>query len=150
MSALHQSLCVFSLIALLALAVAVPDDPLFVFLLHRHGDRGPIDNNIGTVPPAVFAQQWPLGLGELTAHGMIQLYQLGQQLRSTYTFLPTRFDPTVHYIQSTNVHRTLESAQSLLLGFYGNTGPFDPLTNSSLPHSFQPVPVCCDVSTCRS
>jgi hypothetical protein len=128
----------------LATAWAAPDDMASLFLLHRHGDRAPIDT-ISTTP-SVFAQQWPLGAGELTAHGMLQLYRLGQQLRTTYSFLPKQFNPLNHYVRSTDLHRTLQSATSLLYGFYAGQGPIDPLCdpapcNQSLPYQFQPVPI---------
>ena len=120
----------------------------FVFLLHRHGDRGPIspDTNIAA---SLFSQQWPLGCGELTGHGMRQLFDLGSTLRTRYVgagatnanFLPAQFDASLHYTRSTDLHRTLQSAQSLLYAMYLNAGPVDNLTNSSLPGRYQPMPV---------
>ena len=54
----------------------------FVLLLHRHGDRSPIDQL--NIPDAVFQRQWPYGAGELTAVGMQQHYDLGVSFRKRY------------------------------------------------------------------
>ncbi|XP_070568850.1 lysophosphatidic acid phosphatase type 6-like [Ptychodera flava] len=60
--------------------------------------------------------------GQLTAKGMMQLYELGERLRKEYVdekkFLPSEFDPSVIYIRSTNIARTQESARSCLAGMY--------------------------------
>jgi hypothetical protein len=53
-----------------------------VILLHRHGDRAPLDQL--NVPDDVFREQWPYGPGELTPLGMKQLFNLGEQLRERY------------------------------------------------------------------
>lgn len=118
----------------------------FLTLLHRHGDRAPYAQ-APTVSDTVFQRQWPLGVGELTAHGMEQLYTFGQQFRSRYVdgadkiITGGRYKPTLHYVRSTDVHRTQQSATSLLYGLYFSQGPVDALTNTSLPYSFQPVPI---------
>ena len=121
---------------------------VFIAVARRHGDRAPIvpDTNLA---PGVYDRQWPLGSGELTAHGMRQLFDIGASLRDTYVgpqatnpnFLPQRFDPTLHYTRSTDLHRTMQSAQSLLYGMYIGSGPVDDLTNQSLPFQYQPMPV---------
>lgn len=80
---------------------------------------------------------------------MRQLFDLGSQFRALYSgpnaanpnFLPPHFDANLHVIRSSNLHRTLQSAQSFGFGMYIGEGPFDDLTNSSLPGNFQPVPV---------
>jgi hypothetical protein len=131
------------LMALLALPVWAGGELGLVVVLHRHGDRAPIGQSPPAVIPAsLYAKQWPLGGSELTAHGMLQLYNLGVSLRAQYGgFLSQRFDPKLHYLRSTDFHRTLQSAQSLAYGLYVGTGPTDALSNTSLPFRYQPIPI---------
>lgn len=52
----------------------------------------------------------------------MQHLRLGQALRARYVtelgFLPAEFDPTVVYLRSTDVPRTIQSAQSLIAGLF--------------------------------
>eukprot|EP01112_Ceratiomyxa_fruticulosa_P021415 TRINITY_DN7520_c0_g1_i1.p1 TRINITY_DN7520_c0_g1~~TRINITY_DN7520_c0_g1_i1.p1 ORF type:complete len:416 (-),score=52.09 TRINITY_DN7520_c0_g1_i1:182-1429(-) len=61
-------------------------------------------------------------LGQLTSKGYDQHYRLGAKLRNlyvdTYKFLSANFDPTEVWVRSTDVPRTIQSAQGLLNGFY--------------------------------
>ena len=63
---------------------------------------------------------------ELTAAGMRQHYNLGAKLREEYitnlSFLTPLFNHTEIRIRSTDLNRTLMSAQSLFMGFFpGNS-----------------------------
>jgi len=64
-------------------------------------------------------------LGQLTTLGLQQTVTLGQQLKSLYVdqynFLPTEYDNDVFYIRSTDVPRTVQSAQGQFLGMYPPT-----------------------------
>lgn len=55
---------------------------------------------------------------------MRQHYNFGRQLRKEYienqNFLSPTFNHTEIYIRSTNVNRTLMSAQALFMGFFPN------------------------------
>jgi hypothetical protein len=120
-------------------------------LLHRHGDRAPADNNAPTnLPDDLFRRQWPLGAGELTAHGMQQLFNLGAQFKQTYSgFLDSTFNVSRHPIRSTDFHRTQQSAQSFAYGMYVGMGPIDPLlNNATLPFAYQPIPVHLEFLQC--
>lgn len=68
--------------------------------------------------------------GELTIKGFEQHLALGQNLRQlyidTYHFLPSSIDPSLISIRSTDVPRTIASAQGNSLGLY----PADPSTGS--------------------
>lgn len=115
-----------------------------VVQLNRHGDRAP-----NKLAPLWLNQtsDWPLGLGELTAQGMWQLYQLGLQRQSRYMqqlgFLNPTYDSTQLYVRSTSVNRCLMSANSELYGMYPlGTGPINQVNaNQTLPHRMQFVPV---------
>jgi acid phosphatase len=106
---------------------------IFAIDLVRHGDR----TALSTIPNA--PHHWPLGLGQLTPEGMHERYQLGLSLRKKYIeqthLLPAQYNPETMYVRSTDYDRTLQSAQSILLGLYPiNTGP-------SLIKGYQPIPI---------
>ncbi len=94
------------------------EKPQLVFTLDliRHGDRTPLKK----IPHILY--DWNLGLGQLTPKGMQQEYELGVKLRESYVkksqLLPIEYQSETLYVRSTNVDRTLMSAQSLLLGLY--------------------------------
>lgn len=101
----------------------------------RHGDRTP------TIALPKKPYTWPEGIGQLTAEGMRQEYELGVRLRKEYitqkNLLPVSYQAETIYVESTDFDRTLMSAQSLLMGLYPlGTGP-----KSALPESYQPIPV---------
>jgi hypothetical protein len=61
-------------------------------------------------------------IGQLTEKGLNQTIELGKELRALYVdqygFLPPSFDPNLIYIRSTNVPRTIQSAQGQFYGMY--------------------------------
>lgn len=60
--------------------------------------------------------------GQLTLRGGMQCYNMGAALRSIYitklNFLPSNYDPTKLYVESSEFERTRESMMSMMLGFY--------------------------------
>lgn len=114
---------------------------IFAIDVIRHGDRTPTAN-IPKVP-----YHWKEGTGQLTAKGMQQEYQLGARLRksyvNTYHLLPANYTAGTIYVRSSDVDRTLMSAQSFLMGLYpSETGPRLPDSKKpALPHFFQPVSI---------
>eukprot|EP01017_Pseudomicrothorax_dubius_P048332 TRINITY_DN8771_c1_g1_i2.p1 TRINITY_DN8771_c1_g1~~TRINITY_DN8771_c1_g1_i2.p1 ORF type:complete len:243 (-),score=28.37 TRINITY_DN8771_c1_g1_i2:4-732(-) len=86
----------------------------FVIQFNRHGARAPLHKFFDI-------SGWK-EKGVLTARGMRQLYLLGAELRKRYItdkhFLPETYDPNLVLIRSTAFNRTLQSAQSLVLGLY--------------------------------
>ena len=134
------------------------DRPDQVIILFRHGSRAPTTN---TYDPT-----WPsYAVGELTPAGMRQHFTLGLQLRKEYFYLNLAYDSDNFYVRSTNLNRTIMSAESFLLGFFGSdSGPN--LTNlnsefnmpphkidnnirkkiqalglSALPFNYKPIPI---------
>lgn len=108
--------------------------------LIRHGDRTPTH-----ALPAV-DYTWQEGLGQLTAEGMRQEYEMGRTFRKRYVeethLLPPNYQRETLYVRSTDAERTLMSAESLLMGLYpAGTGPHSDDGEVGLPGAFQPVPI---------
>lgn len=114
---------------------------VFAIDIIRHGDRTPTAD----IPKA--PHQWTEGLGQLTATGMQQEYQLGASLRKVYVdqhhLLPANYATGSVYVRSSDVDRTLMSAQSFLMGLYPlGTGPNLPgSTQPALPGAYQPISI---------
>lgn len=127
----------------------------------RHGARAPIDYYVWDTG------YWKQGLGELTQEGMRQQYLNGVEFRRRYitelNLLPSTFSQFDIHVRSTNVNRTIMSAESQLMGFYPvgpslsspamqakavppfNISNLNNLINDlgmqALPNYFQPIPV---------
>uniref|UniRef100_A0AC34QZZ3 Acid phosphatase n=1 Tax=Panagrolaimus sp. JU765 TaxID=591449 RepID=A0AC34QZZ3_9BILA len=118
---------------------------LFVQVVWRHGDRAPVAN----YPTDVHNESvWPFGWGELTESGMRQQFALGRLLRKRYILGPNpllnpRYNAKEIYIRSTDVNRTILSAQSNLAGMFpaGIPGVDFPDRNESWPSHWTPIPV---------
>ncbi|WED43956.1 histidine phosphatase family protein [Legionella cardiaca] len=113
---------------------------VFALDLIRHGDRTPFT----TLPNA--PHLWSEGEGQLTALGMQQEYQLGVKLHQRYLvdnqLLPASYQANTMYVRSTEVDRTMMSAQSLLMGLYPpGTGPVLADAKPALPSQIQPIPI---------
>ena len=95
---------------------------VFMSMITRHGDRAPFAN----IEKANY--DWGTSLSELTPIGMNQEYNLGKQLRERYIeqfkLLPKHYQNQSISVLSSHTNRTVESAQSLLMGLYpAGTGP---------------------------
>ncbi|XP_076864774.1 lysosomal acid phosphatase isoform X2 [Brachyhypopomus gauderio] len=106
-----------------------------VTLLYRHGDRSPIK----TYPADPYKESdWPQGFGQLSQEGMQQHFELGQFLRKRYTgFLSELYDRYEIAVRSTDIDRTLMSAEANLAGLY-------PPNGSQIFHpglEWQPIPI---------
>eukprot|EP00092_Neocalanus_flemingeri_P076897 GFUD01095429.1.p1 GENE.GFUD01095429.1~~GFUD01095429.1.p1 ORF type:complete len:410 (+),score=111.59 GFUD01095429.1:112-1341(+) len=107
-----------------------------VHLLYRHGDRTPC----GSYPtdPYKDPSNWPVGPGQLTSVGKRMHFELGQWLRRRYDgFLSSNYSEEEITVRSTDVDRTLMSAQSNLAGLYPPSGYWK--WNPDL--AWQPIPV---------
>lgn len=132
------SLIVFNLVAI----AITPSTEKLVFAIDivRHADRTPTK----LLPNTSYI--WKQGLGELTAEGMQQAFQLGQEFRKEYIkkyhLLPSNYQSDTMYVRSTDYNRTIMSAQSLLFGLYPlGTGPNLTYMKPALPQAFQPIPI---------
>ncbi|CAH2283030.1 prostatic acid phosphatase isoform X2 [Pelobates cultripes] len=107
----------------------------FVLLVYRHGDRSPVHTYINDQHQE---SSWPDGFGQLTKIGIQQHYELGKYLRKRYSgFLNESYSRHEVYIRSSNVDRTIMSAQANLAGLFPPAG--EQIWNPNLP--WQPIPV---------
>jgi len=105
-------------------------------VVFRHGDRTPC--NFYPNDPHKNLSEWPVGPGQLTARGKRMHYHLGQWLRKRYThLLGPDYSETEVRVRSTDVDRTLMSAQANLAGMFPPTKDMRWLDN----FPWQPVPV---------
>ncbi|KAE9552876.1 hypothetical protein FO519_003903 [Halicephalobus sp. NKZ332] len=126
-------------------SIQVDDKIIYVATLWRHGERYPEDFFPGDINESGNFSQ-----GEMTLNGMNELFELGIQLRNRYVdflkLVSPRYNPKEIYVRSTDLNRTLISAQSVLAGFYSSGGipGVDFPAISGWPTNFTPVPVHSD------
>ncbi|KAM3928064.1 prostatic acid phosphatase [Leptodactylus fuscus] len=107
----------------------------FAVVIFRHGDRSPIM----TYPKDKYQEDsWPDGFEQLTEIGMEQQYELGKYLRTRYSgFLNDTYSRNEVYVRSTDMDRTLMSAQANLAGLYPPVGR--QIWNKNI--AWKPIPV---------
>ncbi|KAF5395065.1 Lysosomal acid phosphatase [Paragonimus heterotremus] len=107
-----------------------------IHVLFRHGDRTPLVDPINKDVP--FVTTWPLGPGQLTEKGILQEYELGRWLRKKYEdFIPEKYNGSDFHMRSTDVDRTLMSAQCVSAGvFHNSSSPLQPYGIN-----WRPIPV---------
>uniref|UniRef100_A0A8C5PVJ6 acid phosphatase n=1 Tax=Leptobrachium leishanense TaxID=445787 RepID=A0A8C5PVJ6_9ANUR len=134
----YFSLSCYFLISLLFLILGqiVAEKQLqFVILIYRHGDRSPVHTYIND---PYQESSWPDGFGQLTKDGMQQQYDLGQYLRKRYAgFLNETYNRHEVYVRSSDLDRTLMSAQANLAGLFPPDK--EQLWNPNI--LWQPIPV---------
>lgn len=131
---------ILSLVLLLLPAFGfAAEKPVLAVDVIRHGDRMPISDLPGST------YQWPYLPGQLTPKGMRQEYELGVKMREDYVnryqLLPASYTAGTLFVRSSDIDRTLMSAQSALMGLYPHgSGPaLD--GKPALPDAAQPIPV---------
>lgn len=96
----------------------VSSELLLVVEVFRHGGRVPLETKFSTA----FGAKWNIMSEDLTNSGERQHYLLGLKRRKNYIdeleFLPSKYDPRIMYIESTDLNRTIMSAQAHLMGMY--------------------------------
>ncbi|KAJ6666497.1 hypothetical protein lerEdw1_020220 [Lerista edwardsae] len=156
-SAKNMQLSLLSLMFVVLLQLASGRELTFVLLIYRHGDRSPIEN----YPTGLHNEgEWPQGFGQLTTVGrlfieildssqthacivvpqlgMQQQHELGQYLKKRYEgFLNPMYKREEVLIESTELDRTIMSAQSNLAGLFPPAG--DQIWNPKI--LWQPIPV---------
>ncbi|XP_071454641.1 prostatic acid phosphatase-like [Hetaerina americana] len=117
-----------------------------LLIVFRHGDRTPVDPYPND--PYKNLSYWPVGWGQLTNEGKRQHYHLGQFFRRRYeNFLSTQYCKEEVHIRSTDVDRTLMSAEANLAGLYPPNGEqiwepgvvWQPIPIHTLPESLDNV-----------
>ncbi|XP_015610426.1 prostatic acid phosphatase [Cephus cinctus] len=90
---------------------------IFANVLFRHGDRTPL--NPYPTDPYKNESLWPVPFGQLTNLGRHRHLLLGRWLRNRYEhLLPDTYSLYDIYVRSTDVDRTLMSAEANLAGLY--------------------------------
>lgn len=109
---------------------------IFANVLFRHGDRTPI--KLYPNDPYRNDSYWPIGYGQLTNLGKEREYELGRWLRGRYDhLLGEKYNKDEVFVESTDVDRTLMSAESSLAGLFPPVG--DQRWNPDI--NWQPIPV---------
>lgn len=156
----------FSIIVSINLSqyASVSQQPTLKLLIEvtRHGARSPLYDNFTTT-------KWEIPPGHLTTVGQRQHYLIGRELKKRYMrkrfFLNKTYDEKEVVVHSTDYIRTIQSAQSQLLGLYYEEGSLfnqskmnkkyvvppinvenvdeilQELKSNTLPFRFQPIPV---------
>lgn len=127
-------LCVL-VVSMVVVQAAEEKQLVHVIVLFRHGDRSPIK----AYPTDPYQEKdWPQGFGQLSRAGMKQHLELGTYLRSRYkNFLNESYHRSEISVRSTDVDRTLMSAEANLAGLYPPSGHQIFAPNLT----WQPIPV---------
>uniref|UniRef100_A0A915B0C0 acid phosphatase n=2 Tax=Parascaris univalens TaxID=6257 RepID=A0A915B0C0_PARUN len=86
--------------------------PIFVYMIWRHGDRAPIIN-LEALP--VDLSEFPNGTGTLTKLGFTQSIDLGERIKRRY-FGHKNLSTQNVFIRSTNISRTIMTAEGVIRG----------------------------------
>jgi hypothetical protein len=122
---LITSLSIAFILLFFAVNISAQDKLVFAVDIIRHGDRTPTTELPGANPAL-----WPEGLGQLTAEGTNQEYELGSRMRSFYLdsgLLGSNYVPGTIAVVSTATDRTRMSAKLFLMGLLANATPSIPI-----------------------
>ncbi|XP_022834525.1 prostatic acid phosphatase-like [Spodoptera litura] len=134
------SVLLISLSGLCYSADSVVDDTelLLTFLIHRHGDRTPIESSLSLSNHAdeLIEASAKYGYGQLTDVGKRRAYQLGQFIRRRYDeFLSPTFNRSEIYVRSTDSTRAKMTVLTALAAVYPA-----PADNWSNKINWTPIP----------
>ncbi|XP_028037724.1 prostatic acid phosphatase-like [Bombyx mandarina] len=91
------------------------------FLVHRHGDRTPVEITLAmsTDPAALEQAAAPYGFGQLTEFGKKTSYKVGEYIRSRYgALLSDRYNASEIFIRSTDSTRTKMTVLTAMAAVY--------------------------------
>ncbi|XP_054273794.1 lysosomal acid phosphatase-like [Macrosteles quadrilineatus] len=110
----------------------------FVVVITRHGNRRPLFSFPKEPYPDI---DWGCELGEITKEGKLEMYNLGQKVRSLYKgFINNTYSSNDFYATSTALERTLVSGEAFLAGLYPPLG--NQIWNKDI--AWQPIPIYTD------
>jgi hypothetical protein len=121
------ALCVVVLVASAAF-VAAEKKLIQVQVMHRHGAREAICSYNTDI-----VCNGPNRCGELNSEGKDMLVKLGQYLRQQYAQplkIPQNYSQYVAFSRSTDLNRTIQSADGMLRGLFNNSADFFPVVNT--------------------
>ncbi|CAK8692790.1 unnamed protein product [Clavelina lepadiformis] len=110
---------------------------VFANVVWRHGAR----SSLHSYPSDPYNDKsiWPQGPGQLTQVGMSQEFELGQFFRLRYNnLLSKQYNRSEIYIRSTDIDRTLMSAECNMAGLYPPSGQQE---WNGTDTTWQPIPV---------
>uniref|UniRef100_A0A0K0FF07 Histidine acid phosphatase family protein n=1 Tax=Strongyloides venezuelensis TaxID=75913 RepID=A0A0K0FF07_STRVS len=104
----------------IALTKEIEDELIFVQAIWRHGDRAP--SKLPYPNDVHNEDKWDNGWGQLTKKGKYQMMELGSWFKKRYinSFVNATYKSKEVYIRSSDIDRTLISAQSFIFGMYSN------------------------------
>jgi len=85
-----------------------------LIVMFRHGGRAPLNS--------MYDSTWGDMYGQLTSVGMRMEYMLGASILQDYSDFLVPYKPEEVYVRSTDVDRTINSANSVMYGIYGQYG----------------------------
>ncbi|KER33542.1 hypothetical protein T265_00653 [Opisthorchis viverrini] len=107
-------------------------DLILIYTLYEQS----LANGFFTVDPGITRRGH--SPGQLTEKGIVQEFQLGQWIRQRYNeYIPSMYNGSELHMRSTDVDRTLMSAQAVAAGIYQNAS--SPLQDYGIP--WRPIPV---------
>lgn len=109
-----------------------------VQIVHRHGDRTPIEfRGDDTFSNETY---WPQGFGELVNKGKQRMFNKGQFIRENYADFLTNDHKEIH-IRSSSAERCLESVSYLLAGVYPPKDDWIWSNNTKIAKLWQAFPI---------
>jgi hypothetical protein len=104
-----------------------------VHVVTRHGARTPLPKDADTLLESAGSI--------LTPTGQKQQYELGEWLKTRYSSLIVKYDPSLHRLESSALDRTLVSANSLALGLFSTAARFGDHNATVFPEKPANIPV---------
>ncbi|CAG2110632.1 unnamed protein product [Medioppia subpectinata] len=133
---MHSLLQIYVLIISALISTAFSSELKLLFVIHRHGDRTPIQ--CYPMDPYSNASYWPDGWGELTPVGKKRMFGVGSYLRKRYQHFLSD-NPREVRIRSSGADRCLETVALVMAGLYRPEGRWQ--WSDNLGHEWQPFPI---------